>query len=962
MQDGEPSTESLSRHDMHGSGDEQSSREQEALCDFLEQWHEDYASGAELDLVYYLARFPDAQAAIAREFLRLTTAPPAEERPAEVVSGDGGAQRYARLGEIARGGMGVIERVRDERLGRDLAMKSALRSGANAALRFEKEARLTGQLDHPGIVPVHDLGASPEGTPWFTMRLIGGRDLREIIQLVHQGDPSWSLTTALGVLLRVCETLAYAHSRGVVHRDLKPANVRVGQYGEVYVMDWGLARAEHLPEVHDLRLRVDGDGDDTRGSLLLTMDGDVVGTPCNMSPEQAAGKLDEVGPRSDVYSVGSMLYELLSGRMPYVGHGESVSSKVVLARVLSAPPVRLATIAPDAPAELIAVCEKAMHRDPARRYTDMRDMAADVRAYLEGRVVRAYRTGVRAEAWKWVARNKRLAWAIGAGLAVALAALGALARVEAQNRQRLRLQADARAPADLVARAAKLTTGVPDDAPALQEWLGEARELLAHIPAYERELASLRARALPWDQNAARERAAADLRVVWIEGYDRLESYYEVELAAMRAEGRPSEEGLSEAEVVERLENVRRDRASYGARPIERLTYDFARRSDADRHAMIERLLGDVAPMLGDPELGNDGLVTLMEQRLVEVSTLEQRSLRDGAEAWERAITSIADPAECPRYAGLVIRPQMGLLPLRRDAGSGLWEFLHVASGGPPRAGDTEALAEDNGIVLVLIPSARVDLGAQSLDTTRPGYDPDAQPSEWTVGPDGPVLLHAILAPFFIGKHEVTQAQWRRIAGRSPSGYTRAAYPAHVRSTLHPAESIDWHAAREALSAVGLTLPTEAQWEYAARAGTTTPWWTGSARDSLWRAANLADVRYAAHRREVRADAINAEAYDDGFALHAPVGSFAPNTFGLHDVCGNVNEWVLDAGFIGYDKPHEVLLDTFERRLWGEGLRVRRGGSFEQRATAARSAARQFNGPEYKGRDTGVRAARGLQR
>ncbi len=930
-------------------------REREALCDFLAMWHEDRAAGALFGLAHYLARFPDVEAAVAREFLRLVAPAEPEERPNAVGDGVAGAPRYERLGELARGGMGLVERVRDRRLGRDVAMKSALRRGAAAAARFEKEARLTGSLDHPGIVPVHDYGVDATGVPWFTMRLVGGRDLREIIRSVHAGDSTWTATAALGVLLRVCETVAYAHSRGVVHRDLKPSNVRVGQYGEVVVLDWGLARASHLPDLVDLRLNLERLSVSESHTGLSTMDGDVIGTPSTMSPEQAAGRLDEVGPRSDVYSVGAMLYELLAGVMPYAEGGVTASSKVVLERVLAGPPRALAELAPNAAPELVAVCDKAMQRDPARRFQDMREMAADVRAYLEGRVVRAYRTGVRAEARKWVARNKRLAIAIVAGLGVGVAALIVLARSEALERERLRLQADARAPLDLVARAATIATGRPEDAPALRAWADEAREVLAHIPGYRAELARLRSRALPWDRTAPAERAAATARAERLAGFDRLIAYYSAELDAVRAEGRLSEEGLTEAQVAERLVALRHDRARFDEVPVQRVEWSFERERDAERHTLIERLLSDVTPLIGGRD--DDGLVAVLERRAAVLEGLADRTLLAAAAEWRAALASIADPAECPMYGGLQMEPQLGLVPLGRDPESGLWEFVHLASGEPP-----PAPPEELGIVLVLVPGGRVELGAQALDPERPGYDAEAQPSEWVMGADGPELLHAILAPFFIGKYEVNQAQWQRLVGRRPSHSRSDTEPSHVTSALHPVEQVDWSEARAGLSAVGLSLPTEAQWEYAARGGTSTPWWTGTARERALQRANLADQRYAAYRYERIRESPQVELCDDGFALHAPSGAFPPNPFGLHDTLGNVNEWVLDAGFIGYDKPHEVTIDTFERRLWGEGLRIRRGGSFAQRATQARSAARQFSGPEYRNVDTGLRAARAVER
>ena len=211
--------------------------------------------------------------------------------------------RYRLHGEIARGGMGAILRVWDDDLRRPLAMKVILgRAGAPASertppvdtrelARFLEEAQVTGQLDHPGIVPVHELGLDSEGRAYFTMKLVKGRDLKGIFDLVFEEREGWNETRALGVILKVCEAMAYAHAKGVVHRDLKPANVMVGNFGEVFVMDWGLARVLGRKDVHDLRLQAEAspissvkterheERLEAPDSPLLTRDGDIVGTP-----------------------------------------------------------------------------------------------------------------------------------------------------------------------------------------------------------------------------------------------------------------------------------------------------------------------------------------------------------------------------------------------------------------------------------------------------------------------------------------------------------------------------------------------------------------------------------------------------------------------------------------------------------------------------------------------------------
>ena len=312
--------------------------------------------------------------------------------------------RYEFEEEIGRGGMGIVYRVRDTDLQRAMAMKVVLgRSGEGGSVacnpvmlaRFLEEARVTGQLDHPGIVPLHDLGIDARGCAYFTMRLVRGRHLGEVFALALEGAEGWTRERLVEALVKVCEALGYAHAKGVVHRDLKPQNVMTGRFGEVYVMDWGVAKVLGRAQVATAGretstasmsfVRV-AQGDSNGG---VTIAGSVFGTPAYMAPEQARGAIDEVDEHSDVYSFGAILYHLLAGHPPYTPPGTKVSSSTLLRWVIEGPPEPLAVVAAHAPRDLVAVCEKAMAREKADRYADMHEIADDLRAWLAGRPVSA---------------------------------------------------------------------------------------------------------------------------------------------------------------------------------------------------------------------------------------------------------------------------------------------------------------------------------------------------------------------------------------------------------------------------------------------------------------------------------------------------------------------------------------------------------------------------------------------
>ena len=344
-------------------------------------------------------------------------------------------------GVLGRGGMGIVYRGTQLDLDREVAIKffatDKRRTSRQFTARFYREAQITAGLDHPSIVPVYSIGQDGAGRHYYTMRLVRGRRLDDILELSRQEKEGWNLSRAVAILVRVCQSIAFAHERQVIHRDLKPSNVMVGDLGEVYVLDWGLARILGKEDLRDIRPTTDRAADSPFESpaaegLLMTMDGAVIGTPAYMPPEQAAGDTEQVDHLADVYALGAILYQLLTGHPPYARGGKKSSSRDLLRAVVAGPPPTVSSLGITAPDELAAICDKAMSRRRANRYGSALELAEDLQAFLDGHVVKAHQTGAWAELQKWFLRNRALAITGGAALLIAIAGLGATAVLQSQ--------------------------------------------------------------------------------------------------------------------------------------------------------------------------------------------------------------------------------------------------------------------------------------------------------------------------------------------------------------------------------------------------------------------------------------------------------------------------------------------------------------------------------------------------
>jgi len=808
---------------------------------------------------------------------------------------------------LGRGGMGQVWKAQQRSLGRRVALKLLLpgRTNQKALDYFEREARAGGRLTHPGIVAVYGAGHS-EGLAWIAMELVeGGCDLKHSIDAFQDAEelPGDYYVQVAGLVARIADALEAAHSEGVIHRDLKPANVMITSDGTPKVGDFGLAKL--LDE------------------NSLSVAGELAGTWFYMSPEQVAAKRAGIDHQSDIFSLGVILYELLTLVRPFEGD----TSEQVASKILWEDPPSPTRIRSRVPAELGIICGKCLEKERGQRYPSMAALAADLRRHLAHEPILARPPGPLQRGLKWARRNPTKS-AVGLVVVAALVMISLLwGRAEKQRRlaelqsERLLRATDALRLDTLMEEAALLGAPTPANVPDFERWAREMQELSARLELHRSDLGVLSAE---------------------IEGRPRGGAMMSLHVSAL--------EGL-----VAELDS-----------------------------------LGDGELDLPDPDAaaGNAPVLTIetIRARLEFARSVRERSITSREADWAEARVAIL---ASPIYARLALEPQLGLVPLGPDPDSGLWEFGHLQSGALPERDESGRLAfdEQSCIVLVLVPGGSFLMGS-TPEEGQPGHDPYRTLSE---GPPTEVELD----PFFIAKHETTQGQWMRLWGgwnpswRHPGEFTTSltqgepelpgGHPegsprnGFIRATaLHPVEQVSWGACSMGARQAGLRLPSEAQWEYAARAGTTTPWWTGSDRASIEGHENLGDLCLLWTTRD---GALPIEDWlDDEYGFTSPVGAFPPNPYGLHDVGGNVYEWVQDAS----PGDHIGDYEKYDFRA-GDGLRlskrngtppetdngapasrVTRGGSFLRNANDARPGNRTFCQPATRISTTGVRYARDL--